>query len=290
MPARNDHAETPVKRAVYLLRVSTARQMHTATDIDPEGNSIPTQRATCDAKCKELRAVKVGEYVEPGYSGQSIEKRPIFKDLINRIKEQRDVDYVVIYMRSRIFHNYKEAVAVKSILEKLGVRIISAKENFGDGDMAEAMEAITDIMNWLEVRRNGADIATKMLNKAKNGGTVSRAKVGYANVTALIDGHKVNTVAVDTERAPFIVMAFELAATGDFSNVEQILTRVTEAGLRMPRTGKPMSIQTLWKVLRDRYYCGYVTYKGVEYEGRHEPSSAPNCLTVYSAFWTRTAA
>jgi len=271
MSALRDTGEVSVKRAVYLLRVSTARQMHTATDIDPEGNSIPTQREHCDAKCRELRAVKVGEYIEPGQSGQSMEKRPIFKELLRRIKEQRDVDYVIIYMRSRIFRNYKEAVAVKSELEKLGVRIVSAKENFGDGDMGEAMEAMTDIFNWLEVRRNGADIATKMLNKAKNGGTVSKAKLGYLNTRTRIDGYEVNTIAVDTDRAPYIVMAFELAATGKFSNVEHIRDKITDAGLRMPGTGKPVSLQTMWKMLRDRYYCGYVVYKGVEYKGRHEP-------------------
>ena len=272
MPAQHrSNDRVPVLRAVYLLRVSSARQMHTATDIDPEGNSIPTQRGCCDVKCKELRAIKVGEYIEPGYSGQSIEKRPVFKELLKRIKEQRDVDYVIIYMRSRIFRNYKEAVAVKTALEKLGVRIISAKENFGDGDMGEAMEAITDIFNWLEVRRNGADIATKMLNKVKNGGSVGRAKVGYLNVTVNIDGHKVNTVSTDHERAPLVAMAFELAATGKFANVEQIHAKVTAAGLTMPGTGKPVSMQTMWRMLRDRYYCGYVTYKGVEYKGRHEP-------------------
>ncbi len=165
------HDRQPVLRAWYLLRVSAQRQMHTATDIDPEGNSIPTQRKHCDVKCKELGATKVGETIEPGKSGQSLEKRPAFKALIQRIKEQQDVDYVIIYMRSRIFRNYKEAVAVKTALEKLGVRIISAKENFGDGDMGEAMEAITDIFNWLEVRRNRKDISAKMLNKAQNGGT-----------------------------------------------------------------------------------------------------------------------
>ncbi|MGH3566350.1 MAG: recombinase family protein [Pseudonocardia sp.] len=271
MSALRDTGEVAVKRAVYLLRVSTARQMHTATDIDPEGNSVPTQREHCDSKCRELRAVKVGEYIEPGQSGQSMEKRPVFKELLRRIKEQRDVDYVIIYMRSRIFRNYKEAVAVKSELEKLGVRIVSAKENFGDGDMGEAMEAMTDIFNWLEVRRNGADIATKMLNKAKNGGTVSKAKLGYLNTRTRIDGYEVNTIAVDTDRAPYIVMAFELAATGTFSNVDDVRDTVTDAGLRMPGTGKPVSLQTMWKMLRDRYYCGYVTYKSIEYHGRHEP-------------------
>ncbi|MGH3809361.1 MAG: recombinase family protein [Pseudonocardiaceae bacterium] len=271
MPAPKDTGVTSVKRVVDLLRVSSVRQMHTATDIDPEGNSIPTQRSWCDTKRRELGAIKVGEYIEPGYSGQSMEKRPVFKELLRRIKEQRDVDYVIIYMRSRIFRNYREAVAVKSELEKLGVRIISAKENFGDGDMGEAMEAITDIFNWLEVRRNGADIATKMLNKAKNGGTVSKAKLGYLNTKTRIDGYEVNTIAVDTQRAPYIVMAFELATTGKFSNVEHIRDKITDAGLRMPGTGKPVSLQTMWKMLRDRYYCGYVTYKGMEYKGRHEP-------------------
>jgi hypothetical protein len=36
-------------------------------------------------------------------------------------------------------------------------------------------------------------------------------------------------------------------------------------------TEEPVSLQTMFKVLRDRYYCGYLTYKGVEYKGRHEP-------------------
>jgi hypothetical protein len=88
MPARKDNDKGPVKRAVYLLRVSTPRQMHTATDIDPEGNSVPTQRKHCDTKCKELRAVKIDEYLEDGQSGQFLDKRPKFKKLLRRIDEQ----------------------------------------------------------------------------------------------------------------------------------------------------------------------------------------------------------
>ncbi len=263
--------DVQVKRAIYLLRVSDPKQMHTATDIDPEGISIPTQRACCDVKAKELGVIKVGEYVEPGYSGQSIDKRPIFKDLLKRIVEQRDVDYVIIYMRSRIFRNYVEAAVVKQQLDKLGVKLVSAKENFGEGYMAEAMEAVTDVFNWVQVRMNGEDIKTKMLNKAQNGGTNGRAKLGYQNTTVTIDGHKVNTIALDDERAPYVRMAFELWTTGRYPNIQQLCDKLTDAGLRMPTTGKPVSVQTLWKILRDRYYIGYVTYKGVEYAGRHTP-------------------
>ena len=50
----------------------------------------------CTAKERTLGTINVGEYVEPGYSGQSIERRPFFQDLLKRIVEQGDVDYVVI--------------------------------------------------------------------------------------------------------------------------------------------------------------------------------------------------
>jgi site-specific DNA recombinase len=32
-------------------------------------------------------------------------------------------------------------------LSKMGVKLVSAKEDFGDGLMAEAMEAVTDVFN-----------------------------------------------------------------------------------------------------------------------------------------------
>lgn len=186
---------------------------------------------------KELRAVKVDEYVEDGYSGQAIEKRSVFQELLKRVTEQRDVDYVIIYMRSRIFRNYIEAAAVKSMFNKLGVKIISAKENFGDDVTGEAMETITDIFNWMNSKTNGADIKLKMLNKAQNGGTVGRAKLGYLNVKIKVDGHDVNAVEVDPDRSPSIMMAFELAATGKFSNVDDIRAKITAAGLRMALSG-----------------------------------------------------
>jgi DNA invertase Pin-like site-specific DNA recombinase len=132
-----------------------------------------------------MGTLNVGEYVEPGYSGQEIQKRPFFKQLMKRIIEERDVDYVVIYMRSRVFRNYIESAIVRMQLEALGVKVISAKENFGDGYMGEAMEAVTDVFNWLQVKISGEDIRTKMANKARNGGTIGHAKVGYLNQSSI---------------------------------------------------------------------------------------------------------
>ena len=60
--------ETLTKRAVLYLRVSTPRQMDTAIDIDPDGNSIATQRDV-QRRPRRLEASSVKEFVEPGNSG-----------------------------------------------------------------------------------------------------------------------------------------------------------------------------------------------------------------------------
>jgi site-specific DNA recombinase len=60
-------------RIVLYFRVSSKRQTDTDADIDPDGNSIDTQRKVCHAKVRELGGVVVDEYVEPAKSGQTLE-------------------------------------------------------------------------------------------------------------------------------------------------------------------------------------------------------------------------
>lgn len=84
------------QRAVLYLRVSTPRQMHTAVDVDPEGNSIATQREACLAKAQTLDAAMAAEFVEPGNSAQSIEKRPVFKQLLTCLVQYQTATVAVL--------------------------------------------------------------------------------------------------------------------------------------------------------------------------------------------------
>ena len=264
--------------AVIYLRVSTTRQMNTAIDIDEDGNSIATQREATIRRCRQLKAPISKEFVEPGNSAQSIAKRPQFKQLLHYVEEHTEVGYVVIYMRSRAFRNLTDAAITKRILASMGVKLVSAKEEFGEGYMADAMEAITDIMNEVQVRQSGEDVANKMYHKAKNGGTTGRAKLGYLNVRKEIEGRLVNTIAVDPQRAPLIQWAFEQYATGEYSLV-RLLQELTDQGLTTRRTAKypeqPVSRSKLASMFRDPYYIGMVTFKGEMFTGRHEALISP---------------
>ncbi|MCB8045038.1 hypothetical protein JM654_15450 [Microbacterium oxydans] len=52
-----------VAQAVIYLRVSTPRQLHTAADIDEDGNSIATQRVEALRKVRELGATVAKEFL-----------------------------------------------------------------------------------------------------------------------------------------------------------------------------------------------------------------------------------
>jgi site-specific DNA recombinase len=261
------------KTAVLYLRVSTASQVH--TDYDPEGISIPAQRVACQRKAEQMGLTIVGEYVEPGRSATTIEKRPVFQEMLQRTKTEQDVDYVIVYNLSRLNRNRVDDAKVLMLMRSLKVTLISAQENIDETPAGQLMHGILAAFNEYRSNSDGADISYKMGQKAKNGGTLGRAKFGYLNVREVIDNHEIRTVALDPERAPYVQLAFELAATGDYT-MERLADVLNERGLRMRPWGEkrpagPISANYLSRVLRDRYYIGMITYKGEEYQGRHEP-------------------
>ncbi|MCG7427054.1 recombinase family protein [Helcobacillus sp. ACRRO] len=140
--------------------------------------------------------------------------------------------------------------------------------------MGDAMEAITDVVNELQVRMSGEDIKIKMVHKVERGGSVGRAKLGYLNVRKDFNGRLVNTIDVDEERAPLIVWAFVQYATGQYS-ITQLQAMLENQGLTTRPSAKcparPLSSSQLAKILRHRYYTGVIRYKGTLYPGRHTP-------------------
>lgn len=104
-----------------------------------------------------------------------------------------------------------------------------------------------------------------MAEKAGRGELVCRPPLGYRQV--LRDGEK--AVVPDEETAPLVRKAFMLASTGQHS-VRGMLEILSRDGLLSPG-GKEISPSTLWNVLRNPFYAGYLRYKGRLIKGVHEP-------------------
>lgn len=259
-------------RAVVYLRVSSKGQVN--TDYDPEGISIPAQRQSCQRKAEQLGLTIVGEYVEPGQSATEMTKRVAFQQMRERIRRSRDVDYVIVYKLSRFSRNRVDDAIVMAELQAQNVTLVSATEQIDATPVGQLMHGILAAFNEYRSREDGADIAYKMGQKAKSGGTLGRAPIGYLNVTENIDGRKINTIAVDPERAHFVKLAFELYAAGDLT-FQDIADELTDRGLTTRPTQRrpagPISDSKIQQMFRDRYYLGEITYKGETYDGRHEP-------------------
>jgi hypothetical protein len=71
-----------------------------------------------------------------------------------------------------------------------------------------------------------AEAKKSLVQKAKMGGTPTRAPIGYLNVRKLIEGREVRTVEVDPERAPHIRWAFAADGSGAYT-VDTLLAALT---------------------------------------------------------------
>ena len=259
------------KRAVFYLRVSTPSQVN--TDYNPEGISLPAQREATERKALELRAEVVDEYLEPGRTATTIDRRPVFQEMLARIKSQQDVDYVIVYHFNRIFRNSIDAAITKRELARYGVRVISTVLDMGESPESAMVETIIHAFDQYQSEASGADIKYKMGQKVKNGGTITSAPLGYLNERIDVDGRKVAVSVQDPERGPHLARGFEMYGTGQYT-AQEVLDRLTAAGLRTRgRKGQPsspLSLARFYGILADRYYTGVVEYEGEEYPGRHD--------------------
>ena len=128
--------------------------------------------------------------------------------------------------------------------------------------------------------RNLANEVTKgLVQKARMGGTIARAPLGYKNVHVTDDLGRINrTVELDPERANLITWAFYRYAEGD-TTIRLLLDELTDRGLTTRPTpkwpSKPLGVPGIHKLLRNPYYKGEIRYMGVSYPGLHEPLVDP---------------
>jgi site-specific DNA recombinase len=177
------------KRAFSYLRVSSAGQVN--TDYDPEGISLPAQRTAIQRRAAELDAEIVAEFVEPGRSATTVDGRPVFQEMMARLKAEKGIDYVLVYARSRLQRNSIDAAITKRDLRKASVTLISIMDYTEDSAIGDLVATVLDGVNEYQSRASGADIAYKMGQKIIRGGSVGRAPIGYLNVRETFEGREV---------------------------------------------------------------------------------------------------
>jgi len=206
---------------LLYLRVSTTRQAHRGGQA--EGYSIPAQREACTRKAAELGGAVVGEFVDAGASARSAD-RPQLQALLRRLADtsQPAVSYVIVHKLDRLARARADDVDLLMAIQSAGAELVSVSEQIDGTPAGMLLHGIMASLAEFYSLNLSNEAKKGMGEKAKRGGTIGYAPVGYRNVsTRLADDsgveRDVKTVEVDPERAPHVIWAFQRYAEGDIS-------------------------------------------------------------------------
>ena len=265
-------AQLTPKRAVSYIRVSTREQAQRGGS--EEGFSLPAQREANKRKAQSMGALVVKEFADRGESARSA-NRPELQKMLAYLKEDGGIDYVIVHKLDRLARNRADDVEINRAFEEAGVRLVSTSENIDQTPGGMLLHGIMSSIAEFYSRNLANEVIKGMGEKARNGGTLGKAPLGYMNVRARDEnGREVRTIALDEERAPLIRLAFAEYATGNWT-VRQLADHLNTLGLSIPptprRPAKPITATRLHEILRHPYYKGVISFQGVEYAGAHEP-------------------
>jgi DNA invertase Pin-like site-specific DNA recombinase len=164
---------------LICLRVSIKEQVKKG--FNEEGYFIPAQREACIRFIKERGWKLIDEYVDRGESARSA-NRPALQEMLSRIKKDKTIDAVVVHKLDRLARNIEDHAAIRAILRKRKVKLISVIENIEDSASGRLVEGILAVIAEFYSANLGNEAKKGILQKVKQDGWPTAAPIGYKNV------------------------------------------------------------------------------------------------------------
>lgn len=230
----------------YLIygRVSTTRQAEREL-------SIPAQIKACQKYATEHAWHSLPENVfeERGESARTAE-RPQLQKMLHRAKIDDKVDVILVHKLDRLCRNVADYAAIKMMLKKHDVRVISVVEQFDESFSGELVENImASIAQWTS-QNISWEVKKGLKEAVERGRFPGVAPLGYLN------DKKTKLLTIDHTRAKFVKQAFDLYATGKYG-YEALAVLLNERGFRA-RGGTPVGRRTIEHILGNPIYYGLI--------------------------------
>lgn len=196
-------------------------------------------------------------------SGRHVQKRPEFQRMIGIAKQpSHPIDVILVWKYSRFARNQEESIVYKSMLKKDHVEVISVSEPLIDGPFGSLIERIIEWMDEYYSIRLSGEVLRGMKEKALRNGYQSSPCLGYEAV-----GHGKPYQINEAEYA----MVSYIMDLYDNHNMDEtaIARKCNDLGYKTKR-GNPFERRTIDRILQNPFYCGIVSWNGVEFEGAHE--------------------
>ena len=207
-------------------------------------------------ECKEFAEKNdiqiIETYIDRALSAKT-DNRPDFQRMIKESSKKK-FEIVIVWKLDRFARNKYDSARYRHILNKNGVKIISATERISDGPEGILLTSLLEGM----AEYYSADLAEKVVRgmtdnalKCKfNGGTLP---IGYVV-------NKEQYFEIDPITAPVVLDTFRQYANG--STMKQVTDMMNMKGIRTTRGGK-ISIDTVTRMLHNRRYIGEYKYRDI---------------------------
>ena len=230
-------------KAVIYARYSSDNQRE---------ESIEGQIRECTAFAEKNGITILRHYIDRAFSAKT-DNRPEFQNMI-KDSGKKLFDMIIVWKLDRFARNRYDSARYKALLKKNGVKVVSATEVISEGAEGIILESVLE--GYAEYF--SADLSEKVVRgqtenalKCKfNGGTIP---IGYT-----IDDDQL--FQIDPMTSPFVLEAYKRYDTG--STMKEIRDWLNAEGVTNT-LGKPVTYNSVERMLKNRRYIGEYVYKDV---------------------------
>ncbi len=254
----NGVRHTNALRVVLYARVSTDEQAD-------EGHSIDAQLRVLREFCARKGWRIVGEYVDAGYSGKTL-NRPKMQALLHDA-HARTFDVIAVHKLDRFSRSISDTITTLTELKDIGVLLASATQPI-DFTTPEGKLMLMMLAVFAEIYIDNLSAETKkgMEQRARKGLWNGHVPFGYTK------SENGNGLTFHPENIDGYRLAIQMCADG--KRISEIMDTLNAQGFRSTsfRGARPFSKDMLFHMLKNRFYLGEVQYKGEYMRGKHEPA------------------
>ncbi|MCD7879154.1 MAG: recombinase family protein [Candidatus Gastranaerophilales bacterium] len=239
-----------------------------SSDEQKEKYSIPAQIEQQEKYASEkgfnlVKAWEVSESAkEPGRKG--------FNEMLAYAKKHR-IGHILFKKADRSARNETDAATIVRLARTTDISFHFIEEgmvlNKDSKNHEFTIYMINCVIATLMPRDLAINVTSAFIKKAKMGHYPMVAPFGYTNFRK--SKGETSHIIIDPDKAPFVKRIYELYASGLYS-YRSLAKKMSDEGMRVS-SGVKCAKKNVEMILNNPIYMGDFIFKGVRYEGKHEP-------------------
>lgn len=195
----------------------------------------------------------IHEYIDRAQTGRNDDREQFQQMLKDTAKRQFEA--IIIWKIDRFGRNREEIAFNKYRCKKNGVKVLYTAESIPDTPEGIILEAVLEGMAEYYSVQLATNVKRGMDNVACKGQSVGGTiPLGYCTIDKKLEP--------DPKTAPLVKQIFQMYASG--YTQKEIVDHLNAEGLRT-RKGRPLTVNSIRAVLKNKKYIGIYHYNGKEY-------------------------